>query len=57
MKRIFKDFSVKDFIMITIGIFLVAFGLEYFHIPNNIAAGGVSGLAIIINSFLSMIPV
>src|SRR5690554_4990970 len=57
MKSIFKDFSVKDFIMITIGIFLVAFGLEYFHIPNNIAAGGVSGLAIIINSFLRMVPV
>lgn len=57
MKEISKDFRLKDFIMITIGIFLVAFGLEYFHIPNNIAAGGVSGLAIIINSFLGEIPI
>jgi uncharacterized membrane-anchored protein YitT (DUF2179 family) len=57
MKEISKEFRLKDFVMITIGIFLVAFGLEYFHIPNNIAAGGVSGLAIIINSFLSEIPI
>ncbi|MBO1265943.1 YitT family protein [Proteiniclasticum sp. SCR006] len=52
-----KKFSIKDFVMITLGIFLVAFGLEYFHIPNNIAAGGVSGLAIIINNFIPALPV
>lgn len=57
MKEMIKKFSLKDFVMITIGIFLVAFGLEYFHIPNNIAAGGVSGLAIIINNFLPVLPV
>ncbi|HCW74708.1 MAG TPA: hypothetical protein DHM90_14045 [Clostridiaceae bacterium] len=57
MKEINRQFTLKDFVMITIGIFLVAFGLQYFHIPNNIAAGGVSGLAIIINSFLVRVPV
>lgn len=57
MKEMIRKFSLKDFIMITIGIFLVAFGLEYFHIPNNIAAGGVSGLAIIINNFIPVLPV
>lgn len=57
MKKILKGFSFKDFIMISVGVFLVAFGLEYFHIPNNIAAGGVSGLGIIINHFLPMVPV
>ncbi len=57
MKEISRQFTLKDFVMITIGIFLVAFGLQYFHIPNNIAAGGVSGLAIIINSFLVRVPV
>ncbi|MBR0577070.1 YitT family protein [Proteiniclasticum sp. BAD-10] len=49
--------AFKDYTMITIGIILVALGLEYFHIPHNIAAGGVSGLAIIINSFLPQVPV
>nr|WP_242694224.1 YitT family protein [Proteiniclasticum aestuarii] len=57
MKEMIKKFSIKDFVMITLGIFLVAFGLEYFHIPNNIAAGGVSGLAIIINNFIPALPV
>ena len=57
MKEMIKKFSIKDFVMITSGIFLVAFGLEYFHIPNNIAAGGVSGLAIIINNFIPALPV
>ena len=57
MKEISRQFTLKDFVMITIGIFLVAFGLQYFHIPNNIAAGGVSGLAIIINSFIAQVPV
>lgn len=57
MKELSRQFTLKDFVMITIGIFLVAFGLQYFHIPNNIAAGGVSGLAIIINSFLVRVPV
>lgn len=57
MKEISKQFTLKDFVMITLGIFLVAFGLQYFHIPNNIAAGGVSGLAIIINDFLVQVPV
>ncbi len=43
--------------MITIGTFLVAFGLEYSIFQTTLPAGGVSGLAIIVNSFLSMIPV
>ncbi len=49
--------GIKDLAMITLGLFLVAYGLVFFHIPSNIAAGGVSGLAIIINKYLSTIPV
>lgn len=52
-----QQFNFKDFLKITLGISLVAFGLEYFFIPSNIAAGGVSGLAIIINNFLPRLPV
>ncbi len=49
--------GVKDLVVITLGLFLVAFGLVFFHIPSNIAAGGVSGLAIIINNFVHVLPV
>ncbi|MBP1919695.1 YitT family protein [Youngiibacter multivorans] len=52
-----KDFKLRDFILITIGIFLVAFSLEYFYIPAKIAAGGVTGIAIILNSFIPAFPV
>ncbi len=52
-----KDFKLRDFILITIGIFLVAFSLEYFYIPAKIAAGGVTGIAIILNSFIPSFPV
>ncbi|MGM9973448.1 MAG: YitT family protein [Clostridiaceae bacterium] len=43
--------KLKDTIFITLGIILLTIALEYFFIPNNIAAGGVSGLAIVINNY------
>jgi len=52
-----KTSSIKEFAMITLGLSLVAFGLEYFYIPHNIAAGGVSGMAIILGSFIKVIPI
>lgn len=42
----------KEYIIITFGIILVAFAIEYFYAPNNIAAGGVTGIAIIINAII-----
>ncbi|MGB4714650.1 YitT family protein [Defluviitoga tunisiensis] len=48
----FKNkFLLKDFLIITIGVIITAFGLVLFMIPYNIIAGGVSGLAIIFNHF------
>lgn len=44
--------GIKDYLIITIGILLVAISLEYFFIPNDIAAGGISGLAIVINNYI-----
>jgi uncharacterized membrane-anchored protein YitT (DUF2179 family) len=49
--------KVKEYILITIGFILVALALELFLVPNKIAAGGVSGIAIIINSFLPILDV
>lgn len=42
----------RDYIGITIGSFLVAFGLQALLIPNKIVQGGVSGLATIIHYVL-----
>lgn len=49
--------TIKEYILITLGIFLVAVGIYYFLVPSNLAAGGVSGLAIVINKFLPALPV
>lgn len=49
--------KAKDYILITIGFILVALSLELFLVPNKIAAGGVSGIAIIINSIFPVLDV
>lgn len=42
--------TVADYTLITAGSFLTAIAIVSFMIPNGIIAGGVSGLAIILNS-------
>lgn len=42
----------KEYTIITLGIILVAISVEYFFAPNNIAAGGVTGAAIVINAIM-----
>ncbi|MDD7795658.1 YitT family protein [Clostridium sp. 'White wine YQ'] len=44
---------LKDYFLITVGILLVVFSLEYFFIPNDIAAGGVTGIAIVLTKYVT----
>lgn len=44
-----KNKRLKQYSIITVGVILCAIGLEYFFYPNDIAAGGISGLALVIN--------
>lgn len=48
---------LKEFIFITIGLIFLASGLYFFLMQNKIAAGGVSGLAIIINNYIPILNV
>lgn len=43
---------IKEYILITIGLALVATGFYFFLVPNDLAVGGVSGLAMIINWYM-----
>lgn len=52
-----KRESIKEFALITIGIFLVAISVVYFFEPNNIAAGGITGLSIVINHYIPFISI
>ena len=47
--------EIKEYIFITFGIILVALAFEYLLAPNNLAAGGVTGLAIVINHYFPFI--
>ncbi|MGL5506643.1 MAG: YitT family protein [Paraclostridium sp.] len=49
--------GIKEYTIITIGVILVAFGIQYFYAPNDIAGGGLSGLALIINNYLPNLSV
>ena len=49
--------KMKEYILITIGSVLVAVGIYYFLVPNNLAAGGVSGLAMVIGRFAPGLPI
>ena len=40
---------LKEYLIITFGIFLVAVGAYFFKFPNNISTGGVTGLAVVLN--------
>lgn len=48
---------MKEYAMITLGVILVAVGLQYFYSPNDLAAGGLSGMALIINHFIPVLSV
>ncbi|MDU4599113.1 MAG: YitT family protein, partial [Clostridium sporogenes] len=52
-----KNNRFKEYLFITIGVFLVATSVVFFFQPNNIAAGGTTGIAIIINSFFPSLSV
>lgn len=49
--------TVLDFIVITIGSAVYALAFDIFLDPNNIAPGGASGLAMVINRYLTFLPI
>ena len=50
-----KD-KIKEYIWITIAVAIVTFALEYFFFPNEIASGGISGLALVLNAIFNIEP-
>ncbi|MDS0526219.1 YitT family protein [Clostridium sp. SHJSY1] len=44
----------KEYLFITIGIIIVAIGLEFFFFPNKIASGGVAGLALVLQDIFNI---
>ncbi len=49
--------KLKEFLLINLGLMLVAAGIHFFKVPNHFATGGVSGLAIVIQHFFPTVNV
>ena len=48
--------KAKEYLWITIAVAIITFALEYFFFPNLIASGGISGLALVLNSIFNIEP-
>lgn len=49
--------TAKEYILLTLGVILVAFGIQYFYAPNEIAGGGLSGMALVISYYIPKLSV
>ena len=49
--------AIKEYFIVTVGVILVAFGLQYFYSPNDIAGGGLSGLSLVINHYVPALSI
>lgn len=52
-----KKFDIKRFILINIGIVILAIGLYFFLIPADLAVGGITGLAMVLNRITPLLPI
>ena len=43
---------VLDYVVITLGVLMLALANDVFLIPNNVFSGGATGLALLINSYI-----
>ena len=49
--------NVKEYIGIILGAFCIAIGLYFFWMPSDLAAGGVSGLSIVVKALVPGVPI
>ncbi len=48
--------SILGFLLLNVGAFMDAAGFYFFLSPDNIAAGGINGLALVLNHYLPFLP-
>lgn len=49
--------SMKEFGIMTLGMLLIAISAEYFLIPNNVAAGGITGFCVVLNHYIPLMSI
>ena len=48
-------FNLRRFILINIGLFILACGLYFFLNPSNLAAGGAAGFALVLSNLIPVL--
>lgn len=48
--------TIKNFLLLNLGALMDAVGFYFFLAPNEIAAGGINGLALVLNTFIPQLP-
>ena len=48
--------KLKNFLLLTLGAVMDAAGFYFFLAPNEIAAGGITGLSLVLNTFFPQLP-
>ena len=46
--------AIKEYLIMTVAITILALGLHLFNMPNNFTAGGMAGLSVVISELLHM---
>ncbi|HBA04601.1 MAG TPA: YitT family protein, partial [Clostridium sp.] len=49
MKESFNKSELKNYLMIMVGITILAIGINVYYSPQHLVTGGISGLAIILD--------
>ncbi|QEN05969.1 YitT family protein [Thiospirochaeta perfilievii] len=49
--------NIKKFLLINLGLIIMSVGLHFFLIASDLAAGGIIGLAMVINHFFPILPI
>ncbi len=49
--------TIKEYLIITLGVILVSCAVVYFYVPAHITGGGITGIAIILNYHLPSLPI
>jgi len=50
-----KNFNWKKFLLVNLGVLILAVGVYFFKMPNNFSTGGVTGLSIILAKFITIL--
>lgn len=51
-KDMFSKKNIKSYIIMTLGLLLLSLGVHFFQEPNELALGGVTGIAMVMNKVL-----